>query len=557
LAEAESLETEWQTKRDTYQDLWEIAAEASERRATLEEELATFDDRVEEAKKAIGTLSEARRAIREEIADDTSRIGLLQQQLLMVSDADASYASLAIRLRAGLADFARFVAVREIAADAGPAASSVLLRPFLSGSLGEHIDDALARDAVLRARAELLTQASVMAHESDRVKERLVALAGEYDLHLAALEEEQQRLGRDEDRAAAFIDQSWRTKTLTQSELSSVAAEASEAAARVSAMQDDLLSINETLKQQKLSELLKQKEQTTADMSALSSEIDSLERRDTAMRLLEEAALRALQETVQQRNTDRKLYQKIEVQKLTEKNLLEERAKLAAADPVDDAALAAVDQKLLVTREILKEMKQGVPEDVAIDYVHKKLKAAEATKERARILVSIAELRKKQAEVSRALSTAVAGIESVEAQFGIAALAPAFVWPVKGPISAGYLDSDYVKVFGVNHRAIDIVVPQGTPIRAATDGIVHTVRDGGATGYSYVLIGHRNGYATLYGHVSSFLVKSGDIVRAGQSIALSGGTPGTHGAGHMTTGAHVHFEVLKNGVHVDPRSMLP
>lgn len=132
-----------------------------------------------------------------------------------------------------------------------------------------------------------------------------------------------------------------------------------------------------------------------------------------------------------------------------------------------------------------------------------------------------------------------------------------FSWPVSGPVSAGFFDASYKRFFRVEHKAIDIVVPQGTTVRSASDGIVYLVRNGGARGYTYVLIGHRNGYATLYGHLSSVSVKAGDDVHAGDAIALSGGTPGTNGAGPMTTGAHLHFEVIKNGAHVDPRTVLP
>ncbi len=107
------------------------------------------------------------------------------------------------------------------------------------------------------------------------------------------------------------------------------------------------------------------------------------------------------------------------------------------------------------------------------------------------------------------------------------------------------------------HQGIDIGVPQGTDVMAAADGVVFLARDGGATGFSYILIGHRDGYATLYGHLSSFAVATGQDVRRGQLIGESGGQPGTHGAGPMTTGAHLHFEMLKNGVHVDPLTVLP
>jgi len=91
----------------------------------------------------------------------------------------------------------------------------------------------------------------------------------------------------------------------------------------------------------------------------------------------------------------------------------------------------------------------------------------------------------------------------------------------------------------------------------SADGIVFLARDGGKSGFSYILIGHRDGYATLYGHMSSIAVSTGDEVASGQGIGLSGGTPGTHGAGPMTTGAHLHFEVIRNGTHINPSLVLP
>lgn len=134
---------------------------------------------------------------------------------------------------------------------------------------------------------------------------------------------------------------------------------------------------------------------------------------------------------------------------------------------------------------------------------------------------------------------------------------PAFSWPVYGRVSAGFHNESYKKHFGVPHYGADIVVGQDTPVASAADGVVFLVRDGGKTGYSYILIGHRGGYATLYGHVSQALVAAGEEVTAGQAIALSGGTPGTYGAGPMTTGPHLHFEVIQAGVNVDPMSVLP
>ncbi len=134
---------------------------------------------------------------------------------------------------------------------------------------------------------------------------------------------------------------------------------------------------------------------------------------------------------------------------------------------------------------------------------------------------------------------------------------PLFTWPVYGAISAGFLDPDYPKVFGVPHHGMDIVVGQGTPVASAADGVVLLVREGGERGYTYVLVGHEGGFATLYGHLSGVSVAAGQEVVRGQIIGLSGGRPGTPGAGLMTTGAHLHFEVIRAGININPAALLP
>lgn len=140
---------------------------------------------------------------------------------------------------------------------------------------------------------------------------------------------------------------------------------------------------------------------------------------------------------------------------------------------------------------------------------------------------------------------------------GVIAYTPQFSWPLYGAISAGFLNAKYKERFGVPHYGLDIVAGENTPVASAADGVVFLVRDGGQTGYTYVLIGHRGGYATLYGHLLSTAVTAGQDISAGQIIGMSGGRPGTPGAGPMTTGPHLHLEVIKAGVNVDPRSVLP
>lgn len=135
---------------------------------------------------------------------------------------------------------------------------------------------------------------------------------------------------------------------------------------------------------------------------------------------------------------------------------------------------------------------------------------------------------------------------------------PEFAWPVEPElgISAYFADKGYEKRFGMSHRAIDIPADQGTIVAAAADGTVAKISDNGM-GFNSIILRHAGGYATLYGHVSEFLVSEGETVRRGDPIARSGGMPGTKGAGHMTTGAHLHLEFFKDGAHVDPMPLLP
>jgi len=131
------------------------------------------------------------------------------------------------------------------------------------------------------------------------------------------------------------------------------------------------------------------------------------------------------------------------------------------------------------------------------------------------------------------------------------------LWPVEPDegLSATFHDAAYEQRFGIPHNAIDIPVLQGSAIRSAADGVVDTIVDNGL-GYSYIIVKHE-GFATLYGHASSFFVAEGDTVRQGDVLAASGGMPGTPGAGTLTTGPHLHFEVIMNGERRDPLTVLP
>ncbi len=100
-----------------------------------------------------------------------------------------------------------------------------------------------------------------------------------------------------------------------------------------------------------------------------------------------------------------------------------------------------------------------------------------------------------------------------------------------------------------NHGGIDIAAPMGTWVGAAADGVVilasHNVGHYGTAVY----IDHKNGYITHYGHLSSYKVRVGQKVRAGQLIAKSG-------ASGRVTGPHLHFTIKKGDRSLDPLKFL-
>jgi len=131
-----------------------------------------------------------------------------------------------------------------------------------------------------------------------------------------------------------------------------------------------------------------------------------------------------------------------------------------------------------------------------------------------------------------------------------------FIWPEPtAQISQGFGPTTYwfeppYAGYPHFHTGIDLVAPFGTPVFAADDGIVALVGSSSSGYGNYVVIAHAGGFDTLYGHLSTALVKVGQSVTQGTVVGLEGSTGNS-------TGPHLHFELRVSQRPVDPTPYLP
>ena len=118
-------------------------------------------------------------------------------------------------------------------------------------------------------------------------------------------------------------------------------------------------------------------------------------------------------------------------------------------------------------------------------------------------------------------------------------------WPVRGRVVGTYGNSN-----GASYNdGIDIAVPEGTPVKAAENGVVIFAGEGLKDFGKTVLVRHADGKVTVYGHTSEIKVSRGDTVKRGQEIAKSG-------MSGNTDSPKLHFEVRENSSPVDPQQYL-
>jgi murein DD-endopeptidase MepM/ murein hydrolase activator NlpD len=126
--------------------------------------------------------------------------------------------------------------------------------------------------------------------------------------------------------------------------------------------------------------------------------------------------------------------------------------------------------------------------------------------------------------------------------------------PVEGWITRGFSMDGYV--FGGGHTGIDFAVKEGTEVKVTADGTVSFTGWDDVYG-NLVVVDHKKGYVTYYGHNSKILVNRGDFVKRGQVIALSGNSG-------RSSAPHLHYEIRKvenpaeggEGIPIDPKDFL-
>ena len=117
-----------------------------------------------------------------------------------------------------------------------------------------------------------------------------------------------------------------------------------------------------------------------------------------------------------------------------------------------------------------------------------------------------------------------------------------FLSPIKGKITQAYNPKE-------NHFAIDIAVDKDTPVKSVADGTIIFAGFTADTGY-VVIIEHINGIISVYKHLASIFNKQGDLVKAGEVIAIAGST------GEYSTATHLHFELWDGGYPVNPANYI-
>ncbi len=218
-------------------------------------------------------------------------------------------------------------------------------------------------------------------------------------------------------------------------------------------------------------------------------------------------------------------------------------AELARANGIDPSAKLKLGTRLTVpgaktaavaapAAPVAAAPVAGTPQPVAAAPAPATKMAAAAPVQSARLAQATANVEEKPAETPAKAAEATGAL-------------PTFRWPVRGKVVTSY----GAKTNGKSNDGINLAVPEGTPVKAAEDGVVAYCGNE-LKGYgNLVLVRHSNGYVTAYAHASELLVKRGDVIKRGQVIAKSGQS------GEVAS-PQLHFEIRKGSSPVDPLQFL-
>jgi murein DD-endopeptidase MepM/ murein hydrolase activator NlpD len=215
-------------------------------------------------------------------------------------------------------------------------------------------------------------------------------------------------------------------------------------------------------------------------------------------------------------------------------------AELARANNLDPHAKLRLGTRLTVPAKTAADAPAAQPAGVALAQPASAL-TAPATKMAAATVGPPQSVRLAQATTKVEEPSVETPAKAAEATGAL----PTFRWPVRGKVITSY----GAKTNGKVNDGINLAVPEGTPVKAAEDGVV-AYSGNELKGYgNLVLVRHSNGYVTAYAHASELMVKRGDTIKRGQVIAKSGQS-GEVGSPQL------HFEIRKGSAPVDPLQFL-
>lgn len=216
----------------------------------------------------------------------------------------------------------------------------------------------------------------------------------------------------------------------------------------------------------------------------------------------------------------------------------------------------AANKATLVAQEQDLQTKMAEFQNLAANEQEKQVEVTSRSADRERYLESVQanreQLEKAEDEMDRQSKALEKIIQDLQAKGQKPqAHTLSMMWPVSGGWISSYYGNRYHPVLGYYrwHYGIDYAADSGAPIKAMEDGTVLLAGWNGDYG-NCVILDHGGGVSSLYGHASKVLVRAGQDVVKGQTVALVGSTG-------LSTGPHLHFEVRVNGQTQDPLTWLP